>query len=204
MTLETQAPRRKYKVNLLGYNTGRSLMVSAPSKDGLESLLKVGADVAIRLLAGKRACAFESTILYRSIQPYSYYHLAYPEDVEAVNVRNAMRVNSGISASIDSEFIIVGDWPKRVRVQNISETGACINSETSLGLLGNDVLIDFDLKVGGLIRKMHLRALIRNSEYRSQDYGESSFVSGLQFIGMQEEERLSLANYAYENQLTKA
>ncbi len=199
LMLETLSPVRKMAVRLIGYVAGRSILVSAPVRDGKETYLEKGSQLVVRLLEGKQVCAFETHVLYRSIQPYSYYHLAYPEEIELQQVRSAERISTLIDARIDSDFNIIGDWPKRARINNLSRTGARMVAEESLGQFGHELLIEFDIEVSGLFKQVSLAGIVRNIERERNDQDQIHYVVGVQFLEMSDEARLALANFIYEH-----
>jgi len=198
LVLETHSPVRKLGVRLLGFLEGRSLLVTAPLREGKEVYLEKGTSVVVRLLEGKQVCAFESHVLYRSIQPYSYYHLAYPDEIEVQQVRSSERVNTLINANIDSDFDIIDDWPKRARINNLSRTGARLIANESLGQFGHELLISFDIDVSGMHKTVSLAGIVRNIDRERDEQDNIHYVVGVQFLEMTDEARLSLANYIYE------
>lgn len=201
LTIETVSPVRKYQVHLLGYTEHRSILISTPLREGKEVLLDKDGTLAVRLLIGTSVCAFSSKVIYRSIQPYTYYHLAYPEAIEVLQVRNSERVDTLISADIDSDFDIVGEWPKPATINNLSKTGARMTSPFSLGEKGHELLVVFELSVSGMEKQLVLPGLIRNIELNSEQKvgSEGRYIVGLEFIRLNDEQRLTLSSYIYEN-----
>lgn len=199
MTLETQAPARKLHVHLMGYEPGRSILISSPLRDGKEVLIERNSVVVLRLLEGKQVCAFESKVIYRSMHPYTYYHLEYPAEIEALQVRSSERVDTIINADIDSDFNIVGDWPKYAQVTNLSRTGARLRSNELLGEFGHELILRFEVQVAGIIKMVGLAGIIRNIDQEQDKFGQPSYVVGVQFLEMSDEARLTLANYIYEH-----
>jgi len=199
LTIETISPVRKYHVQLLGYAENRSLLISSPLRDGKEVLLEKDCVVAVRLLVGKNVCAFETKVLYRSIQPYSYYHLAYPEDITVLQVRNSERVDTLIETDVDSDFDIVGDWPRAAKINNLSKTGARMISSTHLGEKGQEILLQFEVTVSGINKRVCLPSIIRNVENNELEEDEK-FTVGVQFLELTDEETLTLSTYIYENE----
>jgi c-di-GMP-binding flagellar brake protein YcgR len=201
ITIETVSPVRKYQVQLLGYCEGRSVMISSPTRDGKEVLLDKGSSVAVRLLKGMTVCAFETRISYRSIQPYTYYHLVYPEDVKILQVRNSERVDTLITAEIDSDFDVVGEWPKPAYINNLSKTGARMTSPQSLGEKGHEVLVSFLISVSGMNKQVCLPGIIRNIELSNEvEVGdEGRYTVGVEFFDLSDEQRLTLSSYIYEH-----
>ena len=198
LTIETISPVRKYPVQLLGYAENRSLFISSPLRDGKEVLLDKDCVVAVRLLVGKNVCAFETKVLYRSIQPYTYYHLAYPEDITVLQVRNSERVDTLIETDVDSDFDIVGNWPRAAKINNLSKTGARMISSTDLGENGQEILLQFEVTVSGINKRVCLPSIIRNVE--NNELEDEKFTVGVQFLELTDEETLTLSTYIYENE----
>lgn len=204
VTIEIVSTLRKYSVQLLGYSENKSILISSPLRDGKEVLLERDSIIAVRLLVGKKVCAFEARILYRSIQPYSYYHLSYPETVEALQVRNSERVNTIIETEVDSDFDIVGEWPKTAYINNMSKTGARLNSAHSLGVSGHELILNFEVQVSGLNLQLKLPSIIRNVEHSGglEESDVNRYVYGVEFINLGDEQHLSLSSYIYEQNKT--
>lgn len=204
VTIEIVSTLRKYSVQLLGYSENKSILISSPLREGKEVLLDKNSVIAVRMLVGKRVCAFEARILYRSIQPYSYYHLSYPESVEALQVRNSERVTTSIETEVDSDFDIVGEWPKLAYINNISSTGARLNSAYSLGVSGHELILNFDVQVSDRDLQLKLSSVIRNVEHNGglEDDDTNRFVYGVEFIDLDDEQHLSLSSYIYEQNKT--
>lgn len=200
ITIETVSPARKYIVSLIGFLENRSILISTPLREGKEVLLDKDSIVAIRMLVGKKVVAFETKVAYRSIQPYSYYHLEYPEEIEALQVRNSERVITKIPAEVDSDFDIVGEWPKPAYINNLSKTGARMSSPKSLGEKGHELLMSFKVSASGIDLQLRIPCVIRNIEVNTDaEVGdEGRYVVGVQFINMTDEQRLTLSTYIYE------
>jgi len=200
-SIETNSPVRKYTVQLLGYAENKSILISPPTREGKEILLDKDSIIAVRMLVGTKVCAFESRILYRSLQPYSYYHIAYPSTVESLQVRNSERVDTELKIEVDSDFDIVGEWPKSAYLNNISNTGARINSYHSLGVTGHELILNFKIKVNALDMDIGLSCVIRNVVHDEglEVTDSNRYVFGVQFIGLTDELRLKLSSYIHEN-----
>ena len=201
LTIETISPVRKLPVHLLGYSENKSLLVSSPLREGKEVLLEKDSVLAVRMLIGKNVCAFGTKVLYRSIQPYTYYHLAYPHEIEVLQVRNSERVDTNISVEIDSDFDIVGEWPKPAIINNISKSGAKMISSFSLGEKNHELLVTFELDVSGMHKQVCISSLIRNIEVNADvAVGDKErYVVGVEFVKLTDEQRLALSTYIYEH-----
>lgn len=200
LTIETVSPNRRMNVKVMGYLVGKSLLISAPVKDGKEQLLEIGATLAVRMLIRKQICAFETRVKYRSVQPYSYYHLEYPKALESLQVRSAERVDVNIPVFINSDFDIgLGDWPKKAKITNMSKTGAAISGANSLGEKGHEVIVSLDVDVSGLKRSLSLSSIIRNKEKIKGD--SELYTFGVQFVDLKDEDTLALAGFIYQSNL---
>ncbi|UZE94636.1 flagellar brake protein [Alkalimarinus alittae] len=200
LTIETISPSRRMNVKVMGYLVGKSLLISPPLKDGKEQLLEKGETLAVRMLIRKQICAFETRVKYRSLQPYSYYHLEYPTALASLQVRSSERVDVNIPVIIKSDFDIgLGDWPKEASITNMSKTGAAITCSNALGFNGHEIVVVLDVEVSGLKRTLELHSIIRNKEPLK---GESDLCTfGVQFIDLKDEDTLSLAGFIYENNM---
>lgn len=200
LVIETAGAARKYQVQLIGYWDKRSILISPPLRDGREVLLEKDAVLAIRLLDGTKVCAFETRILYRSSHPFTYYHLQYPDVVNTRLVRNSERVDTHIKVTVDSDFELLGDWPKSAWLTNLSKTGGRLTSRCSMGEKGHELFLIFELSVSGMQKTLRLSCLIRNIELSpiSSSEEDGFYVIGAQFINMTDEQRLTLSSYIYE------
>ena len=202
LVIEPAGTARKYQVQLIGFWDKRSILISPPLREGREVLLEKDAMLAIRLLEGKKVCAFESRILYRSSHPYTYYHLQYPVSVNSRQVRNSERVDIQFSVLVDSDFDIMGDWPKMATLTNLSKTGARLISPHSLGEKNHELVLVFDLTVSGIRKTLRIPCLIRNIELSASqgDAEKGHYVVGAQFVNMTEDQILTLSSYIYEHE----
>ena len=200
--IETAGSSRKYQVQLIGYWDKRSILISPPLRDGKEVLLEKDAVLAVRLLEGRKVCAFESRILYRSSHPYTYYHLQFPISVDSRQVRNSERVEIQLPVLVDSDFDILGDWPKSATLTNLSKTGARLIAPYSLGEKTHELVLIFELTVSNIRKTLRIPCLIRNIELSAAqgDDVKGHYVIGAQFVNLTEDQLLTLSSYIYEHE----
>lgn len=200
LTIETLSPHRRLTVKMIGYVSGRSILISPPMREGKEQLLEVGETVAVRLLIRKKICAFEARIKYRSLQPYTYYHIEYPSEMVSLQVRSSERVSVNIPVLIESDFDIgMGEWPKQAVITDLSKTGTALKCAESIGDKGHEVIVKLDVNVSGLSRSLSLNGVIRNKELQGPD--SSFYTFGLEFTDVRDEDKLSLAGFIYEKEI---
>jgi c-di-GMP-binding flagellar brake protein YcgR len=202
ITIEAVATTCKYQAQLIGFWDKRSMVISPPLRDGGEVLLEKDTIVGIRLLEGKKVCGFETKIIYRSSDPYAYYHLKFPDSVTTRQIRNSEIVHTAIDVSVDSDFDIVDNWPKQAVITNLSKTGARMTSQHSLGEKGHELVLLFELFVSGMHKQLRIPCLIRNIHLSSsaQNPDLESYIVSLEFLDMNGEHRLSISSYIYENE----
>ncbi len=203
MTIETVSPPRKCQVKLIGFVEGRSVLISSPLREGKEVLLEKDNPMVVRLLEGKQICAFETKVIYRSVHPYVYYHLAWPEQIAARQIRDAERIDTEFAVLIDNEFDVVGQWPRKALLNNLSKSGARILATSALGSVGHEIVIQCVLMVSEIKKKLSLSAVIRNigELVRNDAAGKpvKYHAYGVQFVNVEGDTRLALANYIYEH-----
>jgi len=202
MNAKSPSSSRKMSLRLIGFIPEKSILISPPIRDGKEVLLERGDALTLRLLIRNRVCAFETVVLYRSIQPYSYYHLEYPQQLEALEVRSSERIDLAMPISVDSEFDVgLGDWPQEAELINLSKTGGAIRAKKTLGDIGHEVVLNFSLEISGMECKLQLSSIIRNREVIQDTENGKFFKLGVQFVHLRTEDKLALASYVYETEL---
>ncbi len=198
ITIETISPKRKLNIKLMGFVPGKSIVITAPTRDGKEVLLEKDEQVAVRAMTKNQAFAFESRVIYRAIHPYSYYHLSYPVDLILVEVRRSSRLHVDIPAIITSEFDVgMGDWPKAATVQDISENGTALITRQVLGDIGHEIVIGIGIQVADISRNLLINGLIRNRVVVDKPSG-TQYLFGVEFVDVSEECRLALNGFLYE------
>jgi hypothetical protein len=100
--LEGQTER--FSVQVIGVMKGKSLLVTAPLVDGKLIFVRDGQTYLVRAFSGLNVCAFKARILKSQLQPFPYLHLSYPDSVQAMRIRKAMRAPASIIVAVhDSE-----------------------------------------------------------------------------------------------------
>jgi len=188
-------------VKLVGYREGKSIIVTAPRIAGNEIQVKKGHKFIVRLFSVKTVYAFSVAVLDTKRTPYPYMHLTYPHQVESVVVRNAQRVSVELIVSVQNE-----DPDKALeeavpaKLADISTGGAKLSTNEAIGEVGDDISISAKFKVGGVDQYVQILAIIRRTEVQeAQTEGsKDQYVYGLEFRFVEENERLVLHGFVYE------
>jgi len=203
--LESHSPRKRYSVQLIGLREGGSVIVSAPRQVAMTGGLNEGAALTLRLMAGNWICAFETRLLKIQSSPYPHWHLAYPSRVDTQRVRQHTRVpvNLAVGVDLDEAMPGGGEYPLRAWCTNIHLAGACIEAPRQLAREGQKIFVTARVRVAGIDHVLLMPALVRN--VHESEGGRFSVIShGVEFVDLEEETRLILAGFVYQQHLIEA
>ncbi|PIE43355.1 MAG: hypothetical protein CSA50_05615 [Gammaproteobacteria bacterium] len=198
LTVETVSPKRKLNTKLIGFLSGHSILVASPTTGGKDVVLEQSTPLTVRGMVRNQAYAFSTRVVYRSWQPYGYYHLAFPSEMVTVEVRKTSRVTVNLPAVIDSEFDIGRDeWPKSAVVQDLSTNGAGLLSRQILGEKDHEIRLKLNLSISDIHRTIELPCVIRNGLVVDKSSG-SHYLFGVEFENATSADRLTIASFLYE------
>jgi c-di-GMP-binding flagellar brake protein YcgR len=185
----------RFSVKLLGYHPDQSLIITTPRKHGNPIIVRDGHTFTVRLLQGSNIIAFQSQVLLASAKPYPHLHLSYPDEVESAMVRNAARV----PIELDAQVLVTLPSKKQVRldvlVTDLSTSGAGILSPKQLGKVGDRLQVYLRLEVCGGKDNLQLHAFLRNLKEVESEEGETRYLHGVQFAGLNRFQQLLLCGY---------
>ncbi len=202
--------RDRYQVTVIGCVEGRSLMITAPQKNGNFILLREGQQFVVRLLSGTQIIGFNSEVLKVYNNPFSYVHLKPPLEIEQLNVRNAHRVELKVITTIynierdekSGEIIKpAGNKSNSAIVNNMSTTGCQIQVLEALPDEYEELMINAKITVAEQERMLTLEAKICSHREAEID-GKNWQLYGMKFNEMDDDRRLLLHCFVYE-QLVK-
>lgn len=201
LNLEAADLSARYRVKLIGYLAGNSVIVSSPVVEGKQIVLTRDRPFTVRSLAKNNAFAFQSSVKAVALQPYPYVHLEYPREMVTIKIRNADRQEVDIPARVASDFDIGnGEWPKQGTIYDLSKTGAGLRSGENLGDNGDEIVLHFPVRVAGVTKNFKLAAIIRNKLILEAEYLPLKFGYGLQFKELSDAAKIVLCGYIYELQ----
>lgn len=198
--LEVRSPHQRLLVQLLGYKEYQSLMVSAPRTQGV--LLHEGTRFTARLMSGNYLCTFETRLVQVQARPFAYWHLEYPDQVEMHRIRAHTRVPIVLSVRVEPEEpgMLLAAESHAAICRDISLQGAQLESTRPLGQPGESLFVTARVGVAGMDHLLLLPAVVRNLQ-QSENGLINAFVHGVEFTDLEEETRLVLAGFVYEQQL---
>lgn len=200
--LEVKTPRQRLAVQLLGYKEYQSVMVSAPRQLAGGAILHEGTRVTARLMSGDYLCTFETRLLQVQARPFSYWHLEYPESVDMRRIRAHTRIPIILSVRVepDDSVLLDHESAQSAICRDISLLGAQLESSRPLAQPGEKLYVTARVSVAGVDHLLLLPALVRNLQH-SESGLINVFSQGVEFVDLEEETRLVLAGFVYEQQL---
>ena len=189
------------QVRLLGSLPRKSLMVTAPSRDGQLMFVKEGQTYRFRAMHGGVIYAFETTVAKTVFSPFPYLHLEWPDArrVEKKRVRGARRADVELPCTA---YVGDDDPPRSLTglVYDLSVGGAAIRLPQEA--LGTQTVrkLAFRLVVG--TEKLTLELPCRETKREYLDDGSTSL--GVMFESVPRESYLALHSTVHEQLLHQA
>ncbi|MDH5766236.1 MAG: flagellar brake protein [Gammaproteobacteria bacterium] len=187
----------RLNARLIGYVTGKSLILSAPTVSGTTPFLQEKQKFIVRMMCGSQVYAFESEILKYLTSPYTHVHLSYPQSIETMQVRNAQRVNTEITVSV--QLSESGDSMPATML-NTSLTGALIKTDKINAKKGDTLIISAEFPFYEFKKYLRLTAVIRNVTTVAEN---QSFRYGVEFLDIDDDQKLILHGYVYDQLVTQ-
>ncbi len=195
--LEGQTER--YTVRVIGIMKPKSVLVTAPMVDGKLIFVRDGQTYMIRAFSGLNVCAFKARVLKSQLQPFPYLHLSYPENVQAMRIRKAMRAPAGIIVAVHD-----GEDGRQVgagKMVDISVGGSKLLSPAVLGKKEQTLWLSFKVKLGDMEEYVKTPAIIRSLGEEEDEQGKPMKSFGMQFGDLTQAQRLIIMNLVYQHLL---
>ena len=167
-----------YAATFIGFASDKSLIFSTPLNSKTPLLANIGEEFLVRMNSGDKQIAFRSDVVEVRDHPYAYIHMRYPSGFEESLVRRRPRY---AIPEKDQAYLKIrlekGDKQVQVKMSDISETGACLYTDSQLGMI-ND-LFSMEMRVAG--RLINLDCRIRYIRIENHEHGPTDFVHGIAF-----------------------
>lgn len=182
----------RYPVRLIGVAEGRSLIAVSTE----QRTFVLGEQYIARCLSGKCVYAFSTNVLKVAIDPYSYFHFSYPQDVQSVDVRQSERVRVALPAEVRSP---AGE-SHAGKLTDLSDTGAQVAASAGLGKAGDKMTLVFDLVFAGVTNRIESPVVVKSvrESAGAPESGEKQWLHGMLFEGHSEQQRMVLHGFVYE------
>lgn len=181
----------RFNVALIGFITGRTMLVTMPPAHERKVKLYDGDNLALRFIQGSAVHAFKTSIERVCIDPMPYLHLVFPATIETAKIRNSCRVKTSCAISIQCN----GDKEKHAAtLVDVSEDGGKIISNEALGETGEKITLEGVFDFGGLQENLTLDAIIRNTI----DSNKDKHSYGIEFVDVKQQDMIFLRGVIYE------
>ncbi|NUU02869.1 flagellar brake protein [Herbaspirillum robiniae] len=186
---------QRYAVNLVGSLPNRSILVTAPVKEGKQLFVRDGQGFVVRALAGKRAYAFGAQLIKYQQTPFVYMHLSIPREVRSTVIRQDARVPVGAEGFL----ALGGASPLPASVIDLSMGGASLVAPPLPGKVaaqkGATGQLRFVASVADQQLSLDLPLVLRTVEA----IGDPNYLKyGVEFAGLPARDRLVLSAYVYQ------
>lgn len=190
--------KRRYDVQVIGYQAEGSLIVNMPRENGALAKVFPHDEYAVRYFKGTNIIAFKTKVLHIATIPYHHLHLECPKSFEKLEIRQSERIHISINAQslVNSEK----HWSV---IRDISTGGAQVVMHNEVGKAEDHMELFFDLKIGDIEREIHLVAVIRNvRKERNKETNKDEYAYGVEFIDPSEDDAVFVQGFVYEQLLT--
>ena len=195
MQLQSSLDSSRYSVRLIGYNKGKSIIVTNPVVKGSPIYLKDGQAFVSRIFSGKFVFAFPCTILSSEVKPYPYLHLSYPADVLGVNIRKGERARLRTIAAFDCDDGTRGAGV----IVDLSAGGAYMLSKSPDLAVGKHLVIKFKVMIANLEYVLELPGCVRSVRPPHEDDDPAlGNGHGIEFLDVSPEDNLVLASFIFQ------
>jgi c-di-GMP-binding flagellar brake protein YcgR len=187
-------PKNRYAVSLIGLVNRKSIVISAPFVEGNPMLPDPGRIFEVRGFSERTIYQFTATVIAATQNPYPHLHISFPAHVEVTTLRAALRIRPKLSC-----FISSADSPLKMpaMIEDISTSGARIQSRKQLGQEGDQVALGFQVMVDSENMPLTISAIIRNVSEQTDAAGDEGFHHGVEFIQSHGPLRMALQSYIY-------
>jgi c-di-GMP-binding flagellar brake protein YcgR len=197
-TLHTTGAER-YQVRMIGVHAPISLLVSAPTAQGKLIFVKEGQQFLVRGFVGKDAVAYKTRVLKSNLSPFPYLHLAYPQSVQSMRIRASARVSVDLVTAVTAPT----GQAAAARLVDLSLGGARLISSRPFAKKGDEVKLAFRINPSGIDIYLTLTALVR-ALHRDDAAPTGQVATGVEFVGLGDQEKLYLTNMVYQNLLKES
>lgn len=195
--IDTRIPKGRYSVRLIGVHEQTALIVSAPKSR--KSSITEGAVLSVKLLTGNQLLSFTTRLLKVQTDPFPHWVLAYPQQFESQTFRQHTRVPVHLPVMVDRGE---GDMhqPVSALCVDLSLMGASIEAPMALAAVGESLFVTARVCVAGIDQVILAAAKVR-SVMQTEKNALGVFRHGVALEGLEEETRLVLAGYVYQQWL---
>ena len=187
---------QRLTVRVIGVMKPLSVLVTAPVIDGKLIFVREAQPFLVRAFSGLNVCAFKSKVLKAHHTPFPYLHLAYPESVQIMRIRKAVRAQVQLIVAVNDPAsdrqIAAG------RIVDLSVGGARVQTPAAFGDKDEPVSLSFKVKLDDIEEYIQTLAIIRTVAREDDAAGRPVFVVSQRAAGLPGPARLAgSAGFSY-------
>jgi len=189
-------------VHIIGVMRPKSVLVTAPMIDGKLIFVREAQPFLVRTFSGLNVCAFRSRVLKAHHTPFPYLHLSYPDSIQLMRIRKAVRARvqiiTAIHAEAGSKLLGAG------RIVDLSVGGAKVLAGGTFVEKDQRVFLVFKVKLDEIEEIIETPATIRSIGQEDDDEGKEVTTLGIQFEKLDPHSHLVIMNLVYQYLLKEA
>ncbi|MDR3394666.1 MAG: flagellar brake protein [Parasulfuritortus sp.] len=183
-------------VRVIGVMKPKSVLVTAPVIEGKLIFVREAQPFLVRAFSGLNVCAFKTNVLKAHHTPFPYLHLAYPDSVQIMRIRKAVRAEVQLITAVhDKEG---GRQIAAARIVDLSVGGARLMANNAFGEKDQLVFLSFKIKLDDIEEYIQTPAIIRAISQEDDETGRKVTVVGVQFENLSQNHRLLIMNMVYQ------
>lgn len=189
--------QQRYPVKFIGINPTASVIVSAPitGKDKI-FFVREGQAVTLRFVVKNVVSGFTTRVMLTRGQPYPYLHLEIPKEVQTVEVRKEIRVETDLNSTVINKTH--SSPALTAKMLNLSCSGGRIESKAKVALMGNMLNITMPLLIDHFERIVTMDCLVT---YVKEDEKNHSFLYGVNIESIDSDDSVFLRGFIYQELL---
>lgn len=191
-----------YIVNIIGYIDGKSLIVSTPEVNGKPIYVAPGQLFRVRCTVDGSIYSFFCSTVRSTTVPYPHLYLSYPVKIDGVRIRHEHRAAVNLTAYLTNDAALEKVNELRVKIIDLSPSGALIKSNRNIGEPGDEVSLSTDLTAANVTKPLTMSGVIKNKEIIFNDK-DTFYRTGIEFQNIGSVNMIVLECYIYENQIKK-
>lgn len=193
---EGGSPDDAMTVRLIGVNEGKTIVITAPERDGKLAFIKEGNLYNFRGFSGELVYEFQAVAHKTRFEPYPYLHVDWPQDWQVAKrrLREARRVTVDVPCILYPDVTSQEGFVKGVIV-DMSVSGASVQFKDKVPKLSPQVKLAFRVQVAN----QQVLFETPSTVMRMPDLSASEPSAGLRFDTLSDTERMALHAFVYMN-----
>jgi c-di-GMP-binding flagellar brake protein YcgR len=176
-------PQVRHQVEYIGALRGKSFMTTLPLLHDKGLWMQNGQEFVFHVMEGMHVYAFTSRVLRARNSPFPYVHFAYPDKIEARQVRKSYRVRMHLPVSV-----AVGEAPRQdALLLNLSMTGALVEAPTQAWKQNETLSFVLPITMDEVSCELVFHATVRSWEEKG-----ATAHYGLEFASLAQQDALFL------------